>query len=267
MPSCIRPPKVPSDVSAATSAAPTMPALLPSCAIADLAAGIEAVEELVRVLRSRRRRARSGRTTAARAASSGRCRRASPSPSTTARASPVVAADAQLSAILPSTSMWPSSVFGTSTPSTNNAVPTPVPSVTIATTPFASRARSRSAPPRRPRRPRRSAPCTGRPSVCGRTARARRCRSTSWSMFAAVRTTPPRDDRRHRAADGPVVVEVRPTTSTIVPRDRVRCRRASAWRSVRGLPRSRWRDRRARALTPEPPTSTPMSVVNCTDRP
>ena len=95
---------------------------------------------------------------------------------------------------------WPSSAFGTSTPSLSTAVPTPVPIVTIDHHTAHGRAPRRSAPRRSPPRRRRSTRRTDDRSRA-RTPSTRARRSTIVSMCAAVRRTPSVTTPGQRAAD------------------------------------------------------------------
>src|ERR1700733_1052922 len=102
--------------------------------------------------------------------------------------SSLACSDARFSASLPSISMWPNSVFGTSVPSMNSALPIPVPSVSISTVPcsptpapnFISAIPAASAS---------FSTCTGLPAALANSARASKP-TQAGSRLAAVLVTP-----------------------------------------------------------------------------
>ena len=141
--------------SAATIAAPMIPASLRSVAAHDRRPDRQPRDEPVGVLADAAAEDHQVRPHQLLDRARGARRGRPPRPSTTGRAGPARSAADRRSAARPRISIWPNSVFGTRTPSLNTPDPTPVPSVRKMTTPGLVPARSRSASRRSPPRRRR----------------------------------------------------------------------------------------------------------------
>ena len=124
-----------------------------------------------------------------------------PTPCSSSPSSPSPDDAARCSASLPSTSRWPNSVLGNRTPLCNTADPIPVPKVNKITTPEVSL----PAPNESSAIPAASASLrtvTSRPpSALPNRGGRRRCRSRTWSMFAALRRDAPGHDSGQGDAD------------------------------------------------------------------
>ena len=192
--------------STAATAAPTMPASLSSCAGTIGARVFEEPEELLRLLADAAADDEQVGGEQHLERDGGTRRPAEPHFFQLSFLFSRTISDARFSASLPRSSRWPSSVLGTRAPSTNNALPMPVPSVTIITTPCLLR----PAPKRISARPAASASLsttngrpTALPSALGDVLPDPRLVDVGGGLGHA-----PADHGRERRADGAVATEL-----------------------------------------------------------